>query len=415
MPMIGTRIRYMGNKLSLSRDVAEVISTTDADQPLVDLFAGMCSVAGAVSNSGRRVWVNDAQNYASLVGRCLLTSQDPPPTREKALQALMPGYRQNLAELRSRFDRQLHEERQALAKDSGYLYRKRQADWRHVGNDELLAHEAEQLRSGEVSPPYRLAVLTFAWGYFGLRQSVEIDSLRRGADQAEADGLISPDESAWCRLALLQTCSRIASTPGHFAQFLRGNTDNGFRRIRATRQRPALDGVLDDLESLRPFGNKRWRARNRVTTCDALSIWPRIDEACASPAIFYADPPYSKEQYSRFYHVLETIELYDYPPAQGVGRYRPDRFTTPLARKSGVLEATKHLCASIAERNSTLLLSYPSTGLLTSNLGVDVQALLGEFFSSVSLAISTPSQHSTLGARHGAARHDVIEYVWLAS
>jgi adenine-specific DNA-methyltransferase len=413
--MTGTRIRYMGNKLSLSQDVAEVISRTDVRRPLIDLFAGMCSVAGSVSGSGRQVWVNDVQHYASLVGHCLLKSQDTPPAREKALQALMPGYRQNLTELRARFNDQLQEEREALKKDSPNLYKERQAAWCHVGNDDSLAREAEQLRYGKKLNPYRLAVLTFAWGYFGLRQSVEIDSLRRGADQAEAEGHLSADEAAWCRLALLQTCSRIASSPGHFAQFLRGNTDSSIQRIKAARRRPVWDGVLDDLESLKPFGTKKWRAKNRVTTCDALSIWPSIDEAGASPAIFYADPPYSKEQYSRFYHVLETLELYDYPEAHGTGRYRPDRFVTPLAKKSGVLEATKNLCASIAERDGTLLLSYPSTGLLTSSLNVDIQALLGEFFPSVSLAISTPSQHSTLGARHGAARHDVLEYVWLAT
>ena len=29
--------------------------------------------------------------------------------------------------------------------------------------------------------------------------------------------------------------------------------------------------------------------------------------------IVYADPPYTRDHYSRFYHVLETISLFDSP------------------------------------------------------------------------------------------------------
>jgi adenine-specific DNA-methyltransferase len=168
------------------------------------------------------------------------------------------------------------------------------------------------------------------------------------------------------------------------------------------------------MDNLAPFGTKKWRRKNRVLTRDALEIWPVLDAEKLPPAIFYADPPYSKEQYSRFYHVLETLELYDYPEANGVGRYRPDRLVTPLAQKSGVLSATRKLCEEIAARRGILLLSYPSSGLLTAGLGVDVSALLGEYFHNVEMPIKVPSTHSTLGARHGAATRVVTEYVWLA-
>jgi adenine-specific DNA-methyltransferase len=140
-----------------------------------------------------------------------------------------------------------------------------------------------------------------------------------------------------------------------------------------------------------------------------------LDELGLPPAIFYADPPYSKEQYSRFYHVLETLELYDYPESHGIGRYRPDRFATSLAKKSGVLKGTRSLCSAIAERQGILVLSYPSSGLLTAGLEVDLQALLGEYFDNVELAMAAKCEHSTLGGRHGDARREVMEYVWMAA
>ncbi|MBS1887511.1 MAG: DNA adenine methylase [Actinobacteria bacterium] len=411
-----TRIRYMGNKFDLAREVAGLIERFDPARPLVDLFGGMCSVAGAVSGSGRRVWVNDAQNYARLVARCLLQSQDYPPGRERSVPALTPAYRANLKELNARFERELAAERRLVAAGgSASAFRQAQEKWRHVGNDRQLAHEARALRDGTVeSQPYRLATITFAWGYFGLRQAVEIDSMRAAIDAAGSQGDLSEDEAAWCRFALLQTCSRVASAPGHFAQFLTGATTASVERIRSARRRSVWDGTLDDLSTLAPFGTKRWRRRNRVLTCDTLTIWPTLDAEGLGKAVFYADPPYSKEQYSRFYHVLETLELYDYPEAEGTGRYRPDRLNTPLARKRGVLDATRTICGAISEREGVLLLSYPSTGLLTRELGVDISALLGEYFQKVEMPISRPSKHSTLGARHGAAVRDVTEFVWLA-
>jgi adenine-specific DNA-methyltransferase len=53
----------------------------------------------------------------------------------------------------------------------------------------------------------------------------------------------------------------------------------------------------------------------------------------------YADPPYCFVHYSRFYHALETLVLYDYPEIQKKnnvivkGRYREDRHQSPFALK----------------------------------------------------------------------------------
>lgn len=409
----GTRIRYMGNKVALAHHVGALIEQVEEDWPLVDLFGGMCSVAGAVSQSGRSVVVNDVQRYARLVASCLLASHDGPPDADVAMRAVVPAYRANLAALRERFNEDIKRERQVLASASPKTYRAAQEAWRHVGNDAALSREAADLRRKHLVP-YRLATITFAWGYFGVRQATEIDSIRAGIDSAGTTGALSEEDVAWCRLALLQACSRVVSAPGHFAQFLRGDSETGLRRILASRRRSVWDAFLADLSALEPYGSSEWRSGNQVLTEDALEIWPTLDERLDGPAIFYADPPYSKEQYSRFYHVLETLERYDYPPAAGIGRYRPDRFVTPLATRRGVVAATMGLCAQVAARDGILVLSYPSTGLLTRDLGIAPGDLLGEYFDDVDLAVAVPQQHSTLGGRHGAARREVTEYVWVA-
>ena len=411
---VGTRIRYMGNKQQLAGEVAVFCKSMSRERRLVDLFGGMGFVAGAAAESGRNVWVNDVQSYAQLVTRCLISSVEAPPQKDVVPRVLLAGYRRNLEALRERYASELESERRVLSRADLVQLRLLQTEWRHAGNSSALAAEVRALRDSQTEEPYRLTTLLFAWGYFGLRQAVELDSIRYAIDHARANEAITDEGAAWLRLAWLQTASRLASAPGHFAQFLRPTSDTGARRIIAARRRAAWDSMLDDVAALRPYGDAAWRGRNRILGEDALTIWPTLDLMGVGPAIYYADPPYSKEHYSRYYHVLETLTRYDYPDADGAGRYRSDRFRSTFAIKTEVVHSVRTIAAEVALRDGMLLLSYPSTGLLTGRLGVDPEKLLGEYFDDVQLAIAREASHSTLGGRHGAAKQSVMEYVWAA-
>ncbi|WP_205696028.1 DNA adenine methylase [Conexibacter sp. SYSU D00693] len=414
MSAAGTRIRYMGNKQALATKVAGLCAPYARTRPLVDLFGGMCSVAGAVAPSGRSAYVNDVQAFATLVARCVVASPNGPPSRDRAEAVLAEPYRRNLLALRERFARELATEKHVHRKARPDIYGAAARSWAHAGNDLAVAAEVAGLR---LSPafPYRLATLTFAWGYFGLQQAIEIDSLRYAIDHVRDQSVTDTDEDAWLKVALLQAASRSASAPGHFAQFLRGETDSGLARVLSSRRRSPWDTFLDDLASLRPYGTREWRLNNAVFEGDALDLGRTLDRhGLRDPPVFYADPPYSKEHYSRYYHVLETLTRYDYPESNGMGRYRPDRFRTRFSIKSKVLDALVELCQMTASRDGVLLLSYPSSGLLTGGLGMDLAEVLRGHFKKVTLAIDAPASHSTLGARHGKARQAVSEYVWVA-
>jgi adenine-specific DNA-methyltransferase len=411
---VGTRIRYMGNKQQLAGEVAVFCESLSPRRRLVDLFGGMGSVAGAAASSGRSVWVNDIQEYAQLATRCLIASSEEPPAVELARRVLLPAYRSNLAGLRERYAAPLRAEQRVLRSGDVGELRRLQDAWRHAGNDDDVGSEVSSLRARGPDGPARLAVLLFAWGYFGLRQAAELDSIRYAIDDAHAREAISNEAADWLRLSLLQTASRIASAPGHFAQYLRPTSDAGAQRILAARRRATWDSLLEDIAAVRPYGNAVWRAGNRVLGHDALAIWPHLDALDVGPAIYYADPPYSKEHYSRYYHVLETLTRYDYPDALGAGRYRPDRFRSTFAVKAEVVVSIRTIAAKVAERDGILLLSYPSTGLMTARLATDPAALLSEYFDHVSLVVQREAWHSTLGGRHGAAGHGVVEYVWAA-
>lgn len=407
------RIRYMGNKHELADAVAGIVTSLPADRPFVDLFCGMCSVGSAIAPSGRPVWGNDVQWAASMVAQCLLTSADEPLTSDHLRAVLEAEYHANLSELDVRFHGAASRERRLLRDLNLPAFSREHAKWRHVGNSPARSREARALAARREGP-YRLFTLTFAWGYFGLWQAMQIDSIRYSIDRAKARRALTPDEARWALLALMQAASCIASTPGHFAQYLRAETQTSLTRVAAQRRRDVWIQFLGEADTIRPLGTTEWRSANRVMRRDALTIWPELARHGYRDGVIYADPPYSKDHYSRYYHVLETLLRYDYPPAVGKGRYRSDRFVTPFSLATQVAASFDRLARGVASTNSTLILSYPSNGLLSSRADGDLRRLLKRHFASVSLVLRRPTLHSTLGARHGAQASSAEEQIYIA-
>jgi adenine-specific DNA-methyltransferase len=404
-------IRYMGNKRALARQVVDCAERVSPGLPLVDLFGGMCSVAGDAARSGRSVWVNDVQSYAALAAKCLVADSREPPLANRVDAALSKAYCENVEVLRRRFSAELAAEHRALSRGNHAELAALDQDWPHAANDSGRAAEVSSLSAAPATFPYRLATLTFACGYFGIGQAIELDSLRFAIDQAEATRSLDASQIRWARLGVLQAASMVAATSGHFAQFLHTAEPLAAHRVASFRRRSAKDAFSRALSRSRPFGSPAWRARNRVSKCDALSLWPELERRWPEPLLFYADPPYSRDHYSRYYHVLETLERYDYPHASGAGRYRADRFATPFSIASKVLAAMQKMLHQISERQGQILLSYPSSGLLTRRLGVDLEQVVADHFSHAETLIRQPARHSTLGARRGSPTINTIEYV----
>jgi len=403
---VSIQIRYMGAKHQLAPFVADEVASLGSG-PCLDLFAGMCSVAGALARKGRSAWCNDIQEYAALVADRLVCARATGLRAADAAAALFPHFVRNLDALTSRFAAAVETEDVALRGGASALAALEDA-WPHVGNDDRLRAEADRLRRKPMTFPYRLATITFAHGYFGVRQAMELDSLRFAINTSST---LTRAERRWALLALLQTCSKAANAPGHFAQFLHTRDAPTFDRVRRARRRNIWEQFLTDLEAITPYGSAAWRAGNRSFCGDALALARSLPHRKVRPATVYADPPYTKDQYSRYYHVLETMVRYDYPRADGCGRYRPGRFQTPFSRISEVASAFEELAGAVADAGAALVVSYPSNGLLL-RAGSDVPSVLKQFYQSVSVR-SVPYQHSTLGARHGRQKSDVHEHIYV--
>ena len=130
----------------------------------------------------------------------------------------------------------------------------------------------------------------------------------------------------------------------------------------------------------------------------------------------YADPPYCFVHYSRFYHALETLVLYDYPEIQKKnnvivkGRYREDRHQSPFCIKTKVEDAFLDMFKGVESTKSQLALSYSNTGMISLETMMELASSVWD--SSKIEILTTDHQHMTLG-RQGTRYRDVKECLLL--
>lgn len=407
-----TVVRYMGSKRVLAPAIAGMIDSRHPGAAVLDAFSGMCAIGTQLAPT-HRVIANDAHAFAETVARALFTSPARRPSRRTASAELMPWFNRNSCRLVDVLERRLAREREALnrAEEGGY--------WRQLMQltlDELDAPVPRAIR-GLPSPasyrrrrgrtPYALFSMYYASAYFGVRQAMEIDSLRYAIDRAPAD------HRDIYLYALIQACSHCAAAPGHFAQHLVPRDEANTLYIARMRRRSVLGRFWAALRSI-SVPRCLDRAGNQVYREDATDFVRSL--AVEAPAdidelVIYADPPYSKAQYSRYYHVLETLVLYDYPDATGKGRYRDGRFETDFSRAAQVEAAMNDFVGAAATTGAPLYLSYPRNGLLFEH-GADLGELMRAHYPRVRLAMTRPLSHSTMGGAPGTGAVNVTEDVY---
>lgn len=404
------QVSYMGTKRQLAPLVADVVSQCPSG-PLLDLFSGIGSVGAAVSEQ-RQVWNNDAQLFATTVAGSFFTSQDPPPSIELVQEHAYPHYQDNKTKLSHRFHAYLADEQEALDAQDAETLEALYKSTPHVGNSKRLENERKKLALSPKTFPYRLFSITFAGGYLGIKQSIEVDSIRYAIDILHKNRAFSADEKAWALIALCQAICKCSTTTGHFAQFIKVKESN-FKNFSKQRQRSIWDEWLSAFKTFQPFRDARWRKSNKIFHEDAETLIGRLNKRYSLPSVIYADPPYTADQYSRYYHLYETLLEYDYPESSGVGRYRPDRFVSRFSLKTAVEDAFENLISNTARLGCQLVLSYPENGLF-ENTKENVIGLLRKYFSKYEIAHEIQHKHSSLGGSQGKPKYDVNELIFYA-
>ena len=386
----------------MARHVCAALADVRPQGRVVDLFSGMGSVAESLQDL-YPVITNDVLSFTTAISRARFTSTLHETTKDDVLKRLRPVYLAQLAYLSDQFRDQLQEERAALEGDresfATYL-----AHARHVGNDKLTNDAARHAWSEKSHRRYCLTCLYFSAGYFSLSQAIEIDAIRYAIDSmalaAEADWLLG----SW-----LVGLAAVINAPGHTAQFLKPNSESSHVRILRTWRRSIWDQFDSALISLQPVGSESWRAQNEAYTADAIDLV--TSESLTNVGSFYADPPYTKDQYSRYYHLYETLYRYDFPDSVGAGRVRSDRTSTSFSLKSTVVASFHDLCRTVSRRRIPLVVSYPSQGLV-STTGWTMLDIVSSHFTEVRV-MSVDARHSTMGASKGSSRKHATEHLYV--
>ncbi len=401
-------VSYMGTKQKIAPHVAKIIADGPSG-PLLDVFSGICAIGSAVSPT-RQVWCNDVQFFASSVAKAFFTSPELPLSFDLAAEIVGPLYQDNRRLLSRRFSRKLTAELGAFSsREVSQVSSSQDEISRSVVGAKFRA-ERTALATTPQETPYRLFSITFAGGYLGLAQSIQVDSIRYALDQLRDRGRLTAHQHRWLCLALCQAISKVATTTGHFAQYMTVK-EKTLRRFIAQRSRSVWSEWLAAIHEFSPLGTRMWRSRNRVFRQDAVKLLKRLSAEKLKPATVYADPPYTSDQYSRYYHVYETLLRYDYPNIEGVGRYRPDRFVSQFCLKTKVEEAIEGIVESSAALGARLILSYPGNGLLP-DADTKIRAMIKHHYGQVGSIMRLQHSHSSLGASKGPQYYAVKELVF---
>lgn len=392
----------MGTKRHMAGHVRAALEGVQPRGRVVDLFSGMGSVAESLQDL-LPVVTNDALGFTAAISRARFTGAPRAASTDEVLNRLRPVYLDQVAYLSAQFAGQLEEERAALSGGQHALATYMSLT-RHVGNDRSSADAARRASTDTSHRRYCLASVYFSAGYFSLGQAIAIDALRYAIDSA-----IHPEETDWLLGAWIVGLAAFINAPGHTAQFLKPNRPSGYVRIVRYWKRSVWDQFESALGRLRQIGSDTWRAQNEAFVCDALDLV--ASRSLVDVGACYADPPYTKDQYSRYYHVYETLYRYDFPDSLGAGRTRSDRFTTGFSLKSSVVASFHDLCRSVARRRVPLVVSYPSQGLL-DDAGWALRDIASTHFSDVRV-LSIDAHHSTMGASKGDSRKHATEHLYV--
>lgn len=363
---------YMGSKRELAQFLVEVMSAAlpHDDGVVVDLMCGSGAAARAFAEHWRTV-ASDAQQFCralAVVQGGGFSAGRATAVADRVVDISRENSRHLLHLLKPHVDREdailYGDLGPALLREYGRFAQEFPV---YPSSGERGSWDpAAEIRCRQANPsrfPYCLFTAYFANTYLGLRQSIEVDSVRYGIEQ-----LCDPAERQWALGALVAAVSAVATTyAGHFAQPKSVNADT-LADVLNTRSQSVTHEFRMRLEGL---GQESERGRRPVEDVPGpwrhalSSIEPKMQEV---PVAVYLDAPYKRDEYSRYYHVLETLVSYAYPSTVGRGRIPDkrtgDRFSSEFFTRSRDLveERLSRVISEVLRRGWTCCWSYSDAG-----------------------------------------------------
>ena len=220
----------------------------------------------------------------------------------------------------------------------------------------------------------------YADTYFSKEQCCEIDNLRFAIEQQT-----DIDKKNFYLTVLMSVMCKAQSTTGHFAQYL----PKDHKRVGILRKIEIYENFFKKIEDFDNFKVSNYD--NKVYNLDYKDLF-KLEEI-KGVKCFYLDSPYTTDQYSRFYHLLETICKYDYPKLNHKAKYREDRAMSDFCYKKSVAKEFENIIKFASENNSSLIISYSNHGVI----GVEeIEEIAKKYYQKVSVKYMN-YEHSSQG------------------
>jgi len=347
-------MKYMGSKRTmLGNGLGELLDTEmPAAKRFADLFTGSAAVAIHVAcRHDLPVLAFDLQNYSSVLAGAIIKRKEFLPP-----ECLFKDWQQRAKALIN--DLKIPESSRISIK---------------------CVTECRKWCADQDSLP-----ITVAYGghYFSPEQAVWIDALRASLPESDPERTVA-------LAALIQAASQCAAAPGHTAQpFQPTKTAKKFLLEAWNRDVVAKTRAVFEL-----LAKQAAKQVGSTKVSDAEEAAHGLKEG----DLAFIDPPYSGVQYSRFYHVLETISNGSCGDVSGIGRY-PDTQLRPKSKFSLISEsevALDSLLKTVSSRGAKAILTFPDHECSNGLSGEIVREVASKHFTVGGGKVD--SQFSTLG------------------
>lgn len=177
--------------------------------------------------------------------------------------------------------------------------------------------------------------------FFSKNDALQIGFLRDELDRLLESKFINKAEFYTLLSSLIYSTDKVANTVGHYDAYRKNiklESKFNFELIKSL----VLDSKID------------------IFNIDSNVLVENLVKQKAHFDIAFLDPPYNSRQYSRFYHLLETLSKNDKPKLSGIALKREPENISEYC-KVNAKNALKNLCENLAKIAKFIVLTYNNT------------------------------------------------------